>query len=144
MGFVTGVNENYIHGKNLATMVNRELAGTVTHVKGSKVKDAGVYEITFVYSVRKEDTTNATTNANFYIGFGTLTNSTSGSFNNVAMVRLGADNVASSVYSNQASVTVWVLKTNELELDFMCKEAMATTTWRMYNINAVAKKIADI
>ena len=142
MGYTTKSN-NYVLGKNLATMEDISLANTTTFAKGSKVIDSGVYEITFSYSVRRSDTTNSG-NPHFKIGFGTWTNNTNGTWTNETMVRLGADNTASQNYPNQREVTLWVTKTSDTELNFMCSETAATDKWWMYNINAVAKKIADI
>lgn len=140
MGFTTTAF-TYKHGVNMATMVNKSLIGTDIYTKGSKVKDKGLYEIEFSYSVRKADTT-GTGNPHFYIGFGTLVTTTSGSMSDDTLIRLGADNTASQSYPNQRSVKVWLEKTDDTELDFMCR-LNNTTSWYMYNINASARKIAD-
>lgn len=136
---------SYIHEQNLATMVNLTLAGDTTKtVRGSKVKDSGVYEIEFIYSVRNIDTTTASS-PHFYIGFGTFVDKLTTGVTHNTLVRLGADNNTSAQsYPNQRAVKVWLVKTNDTEMDFMCSEGSALTTWFMYNINAVAKKIADI
>jgi len=142
MGYDTS-RYNYVHGKNLATMTDRSLAGNTKSTKGSKVTDSGVYEIEFSYSVSKGNTI-ADTDPHFYIGFGVFVSDTTTAIANKALVRLGADNTASQAYSNQRAVKVWVTKTDNTELDFMGALETSLTTWSIYNINAVAKKIADI
>ncbi len=138
------IRNDYVLGKNLALMVNANRTGTTSvYVKGGKVKDIGVYEITFTYSVRKDDATTAG-NPHFYIGFGTFTDGVTGSYSVSTLVRLGADNTAVHNYPNQRAVTVWVVKTDDTERDFMCSENSSKSTWYMYNINACARKIADI
>ncbi len=137
------IRNDYVHGKNLATMVGKSLAGANTYANGSKITDRGVYEITFNYSLLKSNTT-GNSNPHFFIGFGIFTSNTAGSFNHATLIRLGADNTASSDYPNQAPVTVWVVKTDDVEMDFMCKENASISNWNMYNVNAVAKKIADV
>ena len=143
MGFITS-QFDYVLGKNLATMQDLSIAGdTKNYTVGSKVIDKGVYEITFSYSVRKADTT-ATANPHFYIGFGSRTSDTSGSYTDKTLVRLGADNPAAQSYPVQGAITVWVTKTTDDEIHFMCSEISSTSNWWMYNINACARKIADI
>jgi len=142
MGFETS-QFDYILGENLATMENANITGGSEYAKGSKVSDKGVYEITFSYSVRNSDTT-AAGNPHFYIGFGTYVGTKTASFFNNTVVRLGADNTATQSFPNQRSVTVWVTKTDEAIRDFLCGEGVSNANWYMYNINAVAKKIADI
>ena len=142
MGYITKSN-NYVLGKNMAVMEDLSLVSNKNYTIGSKITDSGVYEITFSYSVRKADTT-STGSPHFFIGFGTLISNTSGSYVNETIIRLGADNTASQNFPNQREVTVWVTKTTDVELDFMCSEAVTPNLWFMYNINAVAKKIADI
>ncbi len=142
MGFVTS-QFDYKLGDNFAIIRDGNLTGSRDYIKGGKVKDKGVYEITFVYSVRKSDAP-ATGNPHFNIGFGTFTSSSDSSYSYNTLVRLGADSTASQNYPNQRSVTVWVTKDDDVELDFLCSEKSSRETWYMYNIGAVAKKIADI
>lgn len=144
MGFITS-QFDYVLGKNLAIMQNVELTGDRTFAVGSKIKDKGIYEITFSYSVRKADTLLAS-NPHFYIGFGAYVNGTTGNYNSSALVRLAFPNKEDDVhqlYPFQMQHTVWLMKENDNEYDFMCKESSAVEVW-MLNINAVAKKIADI
>lgn len=144
MGFITS-QFDYVKGKNIATIENNSLASTTTYTTDGKITDNGVYEITFSYSVRASDTVTGSS-PHFYIGFGTYTDATTGTFNNATLVRLAFPNKDGDVnqdYPFQMEHTVWVTKTLDGELDFMCSEKAATGVW-MYNINAVAKKIADI
>lgn len=145
MGFITS-QFDYVLGKNLATMEDKSLTGSSTYAIGSKIKDKGVYEITFSYSVRSADTT-ISSNPHFFIGFGVYVSSTSASWTNKTLVRLAFPNKNGDVnqsYPFQMEHTVWVTKTTDAIIDFMCNEQQTGTSVYFYNINAVAKKIADI
>ena len=141
MGFITS-QFDYKLDKNLATMQNVALV-THTHVKGSRIKDSGVYEIEFSYSTNGA-LSQVAANARLAIGFGQFVSNTSANFNDVTIVRLGVDNDAPQQYPNQRAVKVWVTKTTDVEMDFICTEGSPSSQWSMYNINACAKKIADI
>lgn len=137
---------NYVYEKNLATIVDVHLSGDTTKTaKGSKIKDSGVYEIEFSYSVRKSDLTATPSNPHFFIGFGDFVDKLGTIITHKTLVRLGADNnMATQNFPNQRAVKVWVVKPDDTEMDFMCSESASTANWAMYNINAVAKKIADV
>ncbi len=143
MGFVTNGNENYVHGKNLATIVNGSFI-TNSCFKGGKVKDSGVYEITYTWSLRNSDVT-AGANPHLYVGFGPYVSNTSiirPTYH--TLVRLGATNTnVAQYFPYQGEVKCWVVKGDDVEMDFLMIEPIETD-WYIHNINAMAKKIADI
>lgn len=140
MGYTTKSN-SYVLGKNLGIIEDKAVQNLTTFNKGSKVTESGVYEITFSYAVRNTDTT-STGSCFFYIGFGTYISTASGSWLHKGRAMLSADNQATQDFANQRPVTISVTKTTDVELDFMCQTN--TDIWDIYNIHAVAKKIADI
>jgi hypothetical protein len=138
------IRQGYVHGKNLATMVEQTIAGVWNNYAcGSKITDKGVYEITFSYSIPKAHVTIGGAPL-FYMGFGVYRTPLDATFIHKTHVGLGANNAASQEYPNQAPITVWVVKTDDVEMDFICFEGSAIPYWHMHNLNAVAKKIADI
>lgn len=137
------IRDNYVHGKNLATVINGSLT-TNPCIGGSKVRDSGVYEITMTWSLRSSDVSTGA-NPHLYIGFGTFVNNQStANPTHHTLVRPGATNTNTTQnYPYQGEIKCWVVKPDDVEMDFFMTESIATT-WYMYNINAVAKKIADL